>query len=240
MPIEDAVIVQLINLENDVKYQEYAGNFEPEFLHVPGTVPILISAPHGAKHLRDGENKEEDEYTAGLARLVGERTGAHVIYARRRSRTDPNFAMDAPYKKSLFQIAEENKIKFVLDLHGAKKDWDFGVALGTRYGKSCSDNERKKIIDSFARYKISENSKEKYRLDVDKKMPGFGNKDIETVIKFCQKKDISAAQIEINAWLRIPERREDSSNNEPFSGDKAMIENLVNALSDLVVSLSER
>lgn len=238
---QDAIIDRLVELESGIQYQEYASDSEPEFLHIPGTLPILISAPHGAKHTRDCEDKEEDEYTAGLARLIGERTGAHVLYARRRSRTDPNAAFDAPYKQSLLKIVQDHQINFVLDLHGAKAASKFGIALGTGKGISCNDLEKQTIIKTFEKHNLSEiNLASTSRLDIDQQWPGLGNDLREPIIKFCKKHAIPAAQLEINARLRIPKRKEDSSIREDFTGDTASILNLVNALTDLVVSLSER
>ena len=102
--MNEEIIPRLIELEKDVRYQDSASDTEPQYLHIAGKVPVLISAPHGAVHTRDGKPKEEDEYTAGLARLLGERTKAHVLYSRRKSATDPNADPQAPYKKYLEEI----------------------------------------------------------------------------------------------------------------------------------------
>jgi hypothetical protein len=116
----EAITSRLMELETDIRYQEYATGTEPEYQYTAGTRPILISAPHGAAHTRDGSSKDEDEYTAGMARLLGERTNAHILYARRKSATDPNAYPCAPYKKYLQEIISKNQIRFVIDLHGAK------------------------------------------------------------------------------------------------------------------------
>lgn len=235
--MQDELIGQLIDLESDVRYQEYASADEPEFLHVPGTLPILISAPHGAVHTRNGD-KGEDEYTAGLARLIGSRTGAHVLYARRKSRTDPNKDSDVPYKQYLQRIVHEHKNNFVLDLHGAKVKRDFGVALGTMHGESCSEREKLLIISTFEKYGISEAGKGFSRLDIDNLLPGEGSEQRETVIKFCHKNSLPAVQLEINAGLRIPIRRQDATLHAiPFLGDPKLIKKMIAALSDVVISM---
>ena len=113
-----ALLERLLALEADVRYQEYAAGGEPEFAYSSGRIPVLVSAPHGAAHTRDGKYKGEDEFTAGFARLIGEESGAHCIYARRKSKTDPNAATDAPYKDMVRQICGRNEIRFVIDLHG--------------------------------------------------------------------------------------------------------------------------
>jgi len=234
------ILSQLIELEKNVRYQDFSSETEPEFLYEPGKIPILISAPHGAVHTRNSD-KEEDEYTAGLARLIGRKTAAHVLYARRKSRTDPNADPDAPYKAVLQQIVGENAIRFVMDLHGAKSNSDLGVALGTMRGKSCSAIDKLLIINIFRKYAIIEEGELLSRLDVDVKFPAEGNNGREPITKFCHRIDVPAAQFEINAHLRIPIRREDATNhNIPFSGNPELITNLVEALSDIVSSLAER
>lgn len=231
---------QLIELEKDVRYQDLSSETEPEFLYETGKIPILISAPHGAVHTRISD-KEEDEYTAGIARLIGRKTEAHVLYARRKSKTDPNANPDAPYKAVLQQIVGENAIRFVMDLHGANSKSDFGVAIGTMRGKSCSANDKLLIVNTFRRYAILEEGELLFRLDVDAKFPAEGHNGREPITKFCHRIAVPAAQFEINAHLRIPIRREDATNhNNPFSGNPELIANLVEALSSIVSSLAER
>lgn len=234
------IISLLIELEKDVRYQDFSSETEPEFLYETGKIPILISAPHGAVHTRNGD-KEEDEYTAGIARLIGRKTAAHVLYARRKSRTDPNINPDAPYKVTLQQIVHENMIRFVIDLHGAKSNSDFGVAIGTMHGKSCSADDKLLIVNIFRKHAITEEGMSLARLDIDDSFPAEGNNGRETITKYCHRIAIPAAQFEINAHLRIPIRREDATNHDiPFSGKPELIINLVESLSALVSSLAER
>src|SRR5512141_2255050 len=105
---------RLVRLESEIKYQLWPNQGELEYCYTSGTLPILISAPHGAIHTRNGKFKDEDEYTAAFARLVAEMSGAHVLYAQRKSGTDPNWYPDAPYKLRLKQIVETARIAFVL------------------------------------------------------------------------------------------------------------------------------
>jgi hypothetical protein len=236
MPLPSDLIAQLIELESDIRYQEAASAQEPEFRHEPGTLPVLISAPHGATHTRDGD-KGEDEYTAGLARLVGRQTEAHVLYARRKSRTDPNVDPAAPYKLFLLQIVHAHPIRFVLDLHGAKAARDFGIALGTMHGKSCPERGRQILVRTFEKYGISEAGNGLSRLDLDHHWPGEGSVHRETIIRFCQRHAIPAAQLELNACLRIPARRADATlHDKPFMAEPGLIINLIEALSEIVTA----
>ena len=86
----DALLSRLQMYESQVEYKTPPAAGKPAFRFHPGKLPILLSAPHGAAHMRNGLLKEEDDYTAGLVRLVAEITGAHAIYTWRRSEDDPN------------------------------------------------------------------------------------------------------------------------------------------------------
>lgn len=57
---------------NRIKYNEESEDY---FEIIEGIIPVLLSAPHGAKHLRNGEWEEEDEYTSSIAIKLGELTG---------------------------------------------------------------------------------------------------------------------------------------------------------------------
>ena len=235
------LLQRLLIFEKDILYQEYATKDEPEFRDIAGTIPILISAPHGAAHTRNGKYKGEDEYTAAFAQLIAEERGAHCIYARRKSHTDPNVAEDALYKEKVREICSENEIRFVIDLHGMWTHHDAGLELGTREGRSCPD-QKALIIQSLKESGFAtENNKKLLRLRIDNKFSGNGSPTRETMIKFVSKKlKIPAAQIEINAYNRVVKRREDAADrNKPFSGKPEMIEKTVKALIGLVEALDE-
>ena len=111
------------------------------FTYQPGTIPVLLSAPHGAAHRRNGRLKVEDEYTAAFVRLVAAETGSHIIYTRYQSDTDPNWDRQTPYKEQLRQIIREHQIAFVLDIHGMSNRHKIGLAVGTINGRSCPRHE---------------------------------------------------------------------------------------------------
>jgi hypothetical protein len=117
--LQQNIAERLMALEADVAYQEFATADEPEIGYRPGQMRVLVSAPHGARQWREERNKDEDNFTAALALLTGELTGAHVLYTRRRSSGDPNWDRDAPFKQRLAELVRQHQIGFVLDIHGA-------------------------------------------------------------------------------------------------------------------------
>jgi hypothetical protein len=235
------LIERLVALEADIKYQELAVGEEPEFAYSLGQIPILVSAPHGAAHMRYGRYKGEDEYTAAFARLIADECGAHCIYARRKSRTDPNAALDAPYKAMVDRICKNSEIQFVLDLHGMGLHHNAGIELGTRDGKSCPE-QKELIIQTLSESGFTLDNVDKLmRLRVDAQFSGNGSSTREPMVKFVSEKlSIPAAQVELNAWNRIVIRREDAAENDKsFQGEPGLIEQTARALIKTVNVIQE-
>jgi hypothetical protein len=228
--------------EGDIQYDEPASKGEAEFQYVEGTIPLLISAPHGAKHWRKSldDYKQEDEYTGGLAQLLGEQTGAHVIYVRRKIDYDPNEDKEIPYKDKVKEICDNNEIKLILDLHGAGIKNEFGVELGTMKGESC-EKYLPKIKEIFNKYDFTEKNEPNItRLWIDKKFTGSGSNDKQRIIGFVwEELNIPAIQIEINGHLRIVDRKEDAHIKEKFSGNPALIEKIVKVLKEIIDNVSK-
>jgi hypothetical protein len=228
----------LIRLESDVEYQNLAALGEQELAYVPGQIPILISAPHGAVHTRQGVPKQEDEYSAGLARLIAGMTDAHVMYARRKSLDDPNWHLEGSYKEHLQQVVIGKSIRFVMDIHGAAEHRKFGIALGTLKGLSCPE-QLEVILHEFSKFGFHQGAdKLLHRLDVDGAFTAAGLKGQETITRFVwQRLGVPAAQFEIHPSLRIVRRRADATEQHPFQGESAMIQRTVHALASIVKAI---
>lgn len=236
--IDDNLIKRLIKLEEDICYQEIATENEGEFRYIPGIIPVLLSAPHGAVHTRNGKSKEEDEYTAGFARLVAELTGAHVIYARRKSETDPNHDDGAPYKAKLKEVIGTQAVRFVVDIHGIRADLDFGIALGTIGWRSCL-KYKERVVGCLEQNGFVENAENRLARMVINHPEYSGGEKNHTVTRYCMNIiQVPAAQIELNAYLRIPSRRQDASQSKNFRGDQEYIVRAVRAIQNLTLDLA--
>src|SRR5271157_643571 len=239
--VMDDLLKRLVELEADIEYQIPAAIGQPEFGYIPGRMPVLLSAPHGAVHQRIAyESKDEDEYTAGLVRLLAELTGAHALYARNRSTSDPNVHQDIPYKQKMREVIEQDGIRFVLDLHGASDPKNkFGIALGTIGGKSCP-RQRPLILSVLAKHGFSPDARGRDNLDVDKAFKGAGGAERETITRYAsQVLHVPAAQFELFADLRIVQRRPAASKPLPFNGDQQRILRVIAAFTDLIDALAK-
>lgn len=231
------LVERLVLLEQEVAYTEPPADGRPPYRYTAGHVPLLLSAPHGAVHMRAGRAKGEDEYTAAFARLVAELSGAHVIYTHRCSARDPNWDHGALYRHRLREIVRAAGVRFVLDIHGAAADRHFGIALGTIDGESCPDHEPL-IVQHLEAHGFSQNGHSLDRLVVNH--PRFtGGLRQATITRFaCRDLRVPAAQFELNAHLRTVRRLPSATCDEPFEGDAARITRTVAVFVELVRRLA--
>ena len=230
---------KLIRELRDIEFKEihYGLDSEEFFESGEGSAPVLVSAPHGARHYRNNKWKEEDEYTASLAIKLAQDTGAHVIYVKNRTREDPNYIMQSRYKDRIKEMIKSNGIGFLLDLHGVGKKRPFKVCVGIRHDllEMSSCPTFKGIIEAS--------------LHGFQEPPIFNRTNFkaakeETVTSFARNKcGIEAAQIEINARYRM-ERKPDSakalSGEEPFfRAEEKDVLDLYSHLRDMILRIRE-
>ena len=242
-----AVLERLIALEADVTYREPPADGRPPFRHEPGALPVLISAPHGAAHRRDGRYKQEDEYTTAFTRLLAERTGAHALYAWARSESDPNYDRESPYKLELSRLIARHDIRFVVDIHGMSDRHKFGIAVGTMCGASCRRRHESLVVETLAAADFTEATAKEAR-----EFPGLcwdrfvvnhgrftGGLTSHTVTRFAAEQlGVHAAQFELCASLRIVRRRGMAEWPGEFRGDPQGIARAVATFERLVQALA--
>lgn len=154
---KEAFREKVLAYEKAFTENSYEGEIEKEssFAYQKGSIPILISAPHSTKHLREGNVKSADIYTGATTLLLGELTDAHVLYTTKLA-DDANYIKDGEYKNQLRQIVEENDIQYVLDLHGASSSQPFDIDLGTVNGQSMTSSSVERMRSIFNENGISE------------------------------------------------------------------------------------
>ena len=235
----NAWLKRLEELESQIDYKLPASDGQPSFRYLPGRLPVLLSAPHAAAHMRNGRLKEEDDYTGGLALLAGEISGAHVLYACCKSDTDPNFDLVAPYKIALKHLVRRHRIGFVLDVHGCAAYREFGIGLGTMRGQSCPQHLRL-ILTTLHRLGYREGGPWLSRIDIDQTFSAAGGPRQETITRYCwQKLRVPAAQLEFNSYLRVVRRMPEASERDPFQGDPVHIQRAVRTLVSLARVLAD-
>jgi hypothetical protein len=243
-----AVLDRLVALEAEVTYSEPPAGGQSPFRYEPGRQPLLFSAPHGAAHRRDGRYKSEDEYTASFARLLAERTGAHVLYARARSESDPNWDRESPYKDALRRLVADLDIRFVADIHGMSDRHKFGIAVGTMCGASCRRRHEGLIVESLSAAGFTEATAKEAREYPALRWNRFvvnhgrftGGVTSHTVTRYAAEElGVHAAQFELCASLRVVRRQHGGARMGDFRGDPEGIARVVAAFERLAMALVE-
>lgn len=230
------ILEEIVELED--KFIRYDLEDENYFGYKTGTIPILISAPHGAIHWRINKWKEEDEYTASIAIKLADLTGAYVIYVKNATKEDPNYVEKCKYKEKIIEIVEKNGINFILDLHGADKKRNFKVCVGivNREEEKCTCPTFKNTIqEAFSGFQEDIFMRE----GLTAAHPG-------TITYFARKSlGIESAQFEINAKYRIIERRTDSTKSkageEPdYRANENDVLDLIKVLERTIVGINKK
>ena len=129
---ENRLVKKIREYEKQFSRNQYHGARKPGQTIVPGTIPVMVSAPHAVSQLREGQVKKADKYTGTLALLLHELTGCHIIYATGTG-VDPNYESfeGNSYQATLIEYVKQNRIPVLIDLHGASAERPFAIELGT-------------------------------------------------------------------------------------------------------------
>lgn len=163
---------------------------------VPGTQPIIITAPHSVRPFRNGKYRFSDGgATAAYAIALAELVGAHVIYANYENGTDPNYLDDNEFKRELAGLIEQVNPVLVLDIHGSNPMRSYDLDIGTMNGESLLGQEAlvTDLIDTLAKegiFSISYNR--------------FSASKQQTIAKFASKRGVPTLQLEVNATYLMP------------------------------------
>jgi len=165
--------------------------FEEEFTIIRGTVPVLLSAPHTMKQLReDASIKSAEPYTKALALYLQERLDCSCFIKNMDTGIDSNSDNYEKYKTELVRFIKKNNIRLVLDLHGASKDREFSVELGTLNNLSADYSTIKELKESFEENGVLE-------VNINNPFKGGG-----ITRRIYASTDIDVIQIEINRNYR--------------------------------------
>lgn len=199
---------RIAELESFFSANHYNGLGNTAFRIEEGSVPIMLSAPHAVNHFRDGKLKSADCFTGGIATYLRELTACHIVYSACYTETDPNH--DSPkardYKESLKEYLKSHPVYLLIDLHGAARERDFAVEMGTAPKKREEDASllQYKFVDDV----IKELLEKKFRLlDTEKKNISknvfFAAKNQNTIANYISAHTNTACiQLEINREYR--------------------------------------
>lgn len=115
-----------------------------------GKCPVMIVAAHGiGQKRRNGHYKLAEPYTRGIAKYVSKKADCYCLTKNEDTGVDPNKKNDDEFKAILLDLVKKNNIKLMVDLHGAKREREFDVEIGTRNGEMVKSEEVDRLIDCF-------------------------------------------------------------------------------------------
>lgn len=127
---------------NDRRKKFLKENANQSFQILKGSIPVMISAPHGVSQVRLGAFKFAEPGSLGLALEIQEQTDAHLIAKTENRNDDANFDDVCPYKEELKRYIKKNKIKYLFDIHGLAKKRPIDINLGVNFGANVKPNEK--------------------------------------------------------------------------------------------------
>ncbi len=174
------------------------------FKYWKGTLPVLVAASHAVRHIRKKKIKPSDLFTGSIAYLLGDLTNCHVLALTKLYGGDPNYDSPCIFKERIKKICKENKINFIIDLHGAGKDKKFDIDIGNMNGKSLL--KQKNVLN-----KLEKSLKKSGIKNISYNY--FPAEKQNTVIKYSsQQLNIPALQLEINRKFRAPNQNGEAYN----------------------------
>lgn len=169
---------------------------EYPFKYIQGRIPVLVSAPHSVRHIRQKKIKQSDIFTGSISCLLNNLSGCHVLSVTALYGGDPNYDQPCIYKDQLKEICQNNKISFLIDIHGASADRDFDIDIGTMHNRSLLNQDE--IINFITKsfHEAGINNLSFNQLPAAKQ---------NTVIKYAATQlGIPSVQLEINRKFRAP------------------------------------
>lgn len=257
----EPLLQQLQQFDRQFSYRQPPPTGYSWFAKVPGNLPVLVSAPHACMHKRGGDYKQPEEYTGAIALYLANVCDCHAIVTRYQTDEDPNWHKDSTYKDAIADMAENNAINFVVDLHGMTNRYHMGVAVGTIDGNACDPSL---VVPHFnsAGFNpvIADKLPDKYEgpptrvtqmtmhdddtawrnLVVDH--PRFtGGLVNQTVTRYVSETlALAAVQIELASIVRVVHSPANDEWPYEYRGDKKAIECTVHALQNLINDVGTR
>lgn len=138
-----------MNFENKIReFEEINGLFD--YLLIEGVVPVLVTAPHTMKQVRDdGSIKYEEPFTKAIALYLNDICKCSCLIKTKDTGLDSNRDNHDEFKDTLINYVNDNNIRLVIDLHGADHNRDFDVEFGTMNNLTADVTTLKELEEAF-------------------------------------------------------------------------------------------
>jgi N-formylglutamate amidohydrolase len=153
--------------------------------------PLVVSAVHAVDHERDGQWKNTDAGTGGLAMTLSRAVGCSKIAVTRSvpMMGDANWDEYHPLKAQLEKLGHIDASTVYLDLHGMKDGNGADVIIGTGNGSPAAKALAQRIATHLEAAKV--------KADPEGVKRGFGATKPGTMTSWAQRQGATAVQLEI-------------------------------------------
>lgn len=105
-------------------------------IYLPGSAPVIVTAPHASEQERDGKRKFAEPDTARIAAMLNRTVGAHAVIKPGGDLSDPNWDEQSDFRDTVVRIASRHEIRFGIDLHQMSPTRPQDIIIGTAYGRN--------------------------------------------------------------------------------------------------------
>lgn len=123
-----------------IRKQFFLTHQESDFYFEAKNSPILISVPHAVKQTRLGKQKSEELGTISTGMILADRLNTSLIVKTRNNFDDANFDKESRYKDKIKYLISAVGVKYIIDLHGLKKDRECDINLGINFGANIKND----------------------------------------------------------------------------------------------------
>jgi hypothetical protein len=200
--MRDETLLQQIKVaEQKFKANNYKGNSLCScVVKKCGNLPVLLSAPHAVKQIRNCEIKAQEFYTGAIVECLAKQIGCAYITKQylieNTTNDDPNTDNAyCSYKTAINQFLQEHEIKLFVDIHGLSSKRDSIVDICIDKGKNVNNMSFVSALQKCIETQFGANM-----CSVDKYFQAFSDNIMSKWMHSTF--DISALELEINGAYR--------------------------------------
>ncbi|MBQ7633107.1 MAG: hypothetical protein IJS88_03235 [Alphaproteobacteria bacterium] len=195
------ILSQIKKAEQKFKENNYKGNSSCSCLvEKYGDLPILLSAPHAVKQIRNGKIKAHEFYTGAIVECLAKQIGCACITKQylieNTTNDDPNTDNAyCSYKTAINQFLQAHKITLFVDIHGLSSNRDSIIDICIDNGKNVNDMTYISALQNCIENKFGAN-----KSSIDKYFSAFSENNMSKWLH--SNFDVSALELEINGAYR--------------------------------------
>lgn len=174
---------------------------DDSFVYLPGTIPVVVTAPHARALQKPDRLKPGEPETEVWARHLNATAGAHAFIKVRDDGNDPNDAVTSPFRDAVAELAARENLVAGLDLHQLSPTREQDFIIGTGKGRNVGHNPQPVALLRAAFAAAGD-----FDILVDEIFPALGEHRVSSDV--FRRTGVPYMQVEVNSTLagdlRVP------------------------------------